>query len=69
MLMSLNFLSFLGKGEAFPLLFNDNILLIILLVPLLSIFILFFTSVSGNNFMYKFALGSTAISFLISLFL
>lgn len=69
MLILLNFLSFLGKGEAFPLLFNDNMLLIILLVPLLSIFILFFTSVSGNNFMYKFALGSTAISFLISLFL
>jgi len=69
MLTLLNFLTFLGKGEAFPILFSNNILLILLLVPLMSIFILFFTSSLGNSFMYKFSLGSTAISFLLSLFL
>jgi hypothetical protein len=69
MLNFLNLLIFLGKGESFPLLLSDNILLIILGVPLFSIFAHFFSSSLGNNYIYKFALGSTVISFLLSLFL
>lgn len=67
--LNLNFLLFLGRGETLPFLLVDNILLIILLIPLFSIFILFFTPALGNNFMYKFSLASTVLSFLVSLFL
>jgi hypothetical protein len=69
MLNLINIVSFLGKGEAFPILFSDNILLITLLIPLLSIFIIFFTSSLGNSYIYKFSLASTVISFLMSLLL
>lgn len=69
MLNSLNFLLFLGKGESLPILLADNILIILLAVPLFSIFAIFFSSSLGNNFLYKFALASTVVSFLLSLFL
>jgi hypothetical protein len=62
-------ISFLGKGDALPLLFSDNILLIVLLIPLFSIFIVFLMSMLGNNKIYQFSLISTALSFLLSLFL
>lgn len=62
-------LHFFSQGEAFPLILSNNILLFTLMVPLFSIFILFATSSLGNNFIYKFALGSTVFSFLLSLFL
>lgn len=69
MFFSFDFLYFLSKGEALPLVFSNNILLFTLMVPLFSIFILFITSSLGNDFMYKFALASTVFSFLLSLFL
>lgn len=69
MLFSFDFLYFLSKGEAVPLVFSHNILLFILMVPLFSIFILFAISSLGNEIMYKFALASTVFSFLLSLFL
>lgn len=64
-----NYLTFLGWGESFPFFCFDNILLWVLSIPLVSIFILFFTSSLGNSFIYKFSLSSTVFSFLCSLFL
>ena len=39
------------------------------MLPLFSIFFIFFTSSLGNSFIYKFTLNSTMISFLLSLIL
>ena len=58
-------LAFFSQGEALPLFFADNILFWILMVPLFSIFFIFFTSNLGNSFIYKFSLISTIISFLL----
>ncbi len=69
MLNFMNFLLFLGKGEALPLWFSENILLLILLIPLLSIFIIFLTSSLGNNTTYQISLASSVISFFFSLIL
>ena len=48
---------------------SNNILLWILMVPLFSIIVIFFTSNLGNKFLYQFSLISTMISFLLSLIL
>jgi len=64
-----NSLAFFSQGEALPLFFADNILFWILMIPLFSIFFIFFTSHLGNSFIYKFSLISTIISFLLSLIL
>jgi NADH-quinone oxidoreductase subunit M len=63
------FINILGKGEQFPLFINENLLVLTLILPLASIIILYTTENFGKNFMYKFALYSSATSFLLSLFL
>lgn len=69
-LTTINSLFFnLAKGEAFPLIFDNNILLWILSVPLATILIIFFTSSWGSTYVYKLTLGSMVFSFLLSLFL
>ena len=62
-------LAFFSQGESLPLFLTDNILLWILMLPLFSIFFIFFTSNLGNSFIYKFSLISTIISFFLSLIL
>jgi NADH-quinone oxidoreductase subunit M len=64
-----NFMNILGKGEYLPLFINENLLVLTLILPLLSIIVLYTTESFGKNFMYKFALYSSAVSFLLSLFL
>jgi hypothetical protein len=59
----------IGKGDTFPLFFNDNILILILAIPLFSIFFIFFTPGLGDKNHYIFSLYSTLFSFLVSLFL
>lgn len=59
----------LSRGEAFPFVFSNNILLWILSVPLLTIFLIFFTSSLGNTFIYKLSLASTIFSFFLSIIL
>jgi len=60
---------FIGKAETFPLILNDNILVILLGIPLFSIFFIFFTPELGIQKHYVFSLYSTVISFLASLYL
>lgn len=62
-------LNILGKGEVFPIVSPQDILLYVMLVPLSSILILFISNSLGNKFLYEFALFSTVISFLLSLIL
>ncbi len=69
MINFISFLTYIGKAESFPLYFTDNILILILGVPLFSIFFIFLTSGYSTRFHYKFALSSTALSFLLSLYL
>lgn len=69
MLIVQSLISFLGKGDVFPLLLSDNILLLVLLIPLFSIFLIFLISMLGNEKIYQFSLLSSAFSFLLSLFL
>jgi len=59
----------LGNIEQFPLYFNTNILIILLSIPLVSIFIIFLTPEAGNKFHYVFSLYSTCISFIVSVIL
>ena len=59
----------LGNIEQFPLYFNTNILIILLSIPLVSIFIIFLTPEACNKFHYVFSLYSTCISFIVSVIL
>ena len=63
------FNDYIGKGETFPLFFNNNILILLLAIPLFSIFFIFLSPNLGNKQHYVFSLYSTVISFLASLFL
>lgn len=65
----ISFNTLLGNIQNFPLYLNTNILVLILGVPLFSIFIVLLTPELGNKFHYIFCLYSTAISFLLSLIL
>jgi len=65
----ISFNNFLGNIQNFPLYINTNILVLILGVPLFSIFIVLLTPELGNKFHYVFCLYSTAISFILSLIL
>jgi NADH-quinone oxidoreductase subunit M len=69
MLSNLFLTNLLGNIENFPLYFNSNILVLLLSIPLLSIFIIFLTSEAGNRFHYVFALYSTGLSFILSVLL
>ena len=69
MLSNLFIPNLLGNIENFPLYFNSNILVILLSIPLLSIFFIFLTSEAGNKFHYVFSLYSTGLSFIVSLIL
>jgi len=60
---------FIGKAETFPLILNNNILVILLSIPLFSIFFIFFTPEFTVQKHYVFSLYSTVISFLASLYL
>ena len=60
---------FIGKAETFPLILNNNILVILLGIPLFSIFFIFFTPELNIQKHYVFSLYSTVISFLASLYL
>jgi hypothetical protein len=67
---SLFFLNdFIGKAETFPLILNENLLVIILGIPLFSIFFIFFTPELSLKKYYVFSLYSTVVSFLASLYL
>ena len=67
---SLFFLNdFIGKAETFPLILNENLLVIILSIPLFSIFFIFFTPELSLKKYYIFSLYSTVLSFLTSLYL
>ena len=69
MLSKLSIANLLGNIENFPLYFNSNILVILLSIPLFSIFFIFLTSEAGNKFHYVFSLYSTGLSFIVSLIL
>jgi hypothetical protein len=69
MLTTSIFNNLLGNIEHLPLYFNTNILVLILSVPLFSIFFIFLTPEAGNRFHYVFALYSTSVSFILSLIL
>jgi hypothetical protein len=69
MLSNLFLTHLLGNIENFPLYFNSNILVLLLSIPLVSIFIIFLTSEAGNKFHYVFALYSTGLSFILSVLL
>ncbi len=62
-------LDYIGKAESFPLFLSQNLLILILGVPLFSIFFIFFTSGYDARFHYTFALNSTVLSFLLALYL
>lgn len=53
----------------FSAFFEKHALLFLLAIPLLSIIALFFSANAGNNFLYKFSLISTTISFIYALIL
>jgi len=63
------FLDYIGKAESFPLFLTDNILILLLGVPLFSIFAIFLTSGYNTLFHYKFALNSTVLSSILALYL
>ncbi len=61
--------NFIGYADSFPLVFSSNILILILGVPLFSIFVIFLTPGLTGRFHYLFSLASTVVSFLLSVFL
>lgn len=63
----LNASIFIGKGEAFILLATQNLLLILLLLPLLTILLLYAISGLSTRLLYEISLASSVISFLLSL--
>jgi len=69
MLTFINYSQIIGKGETFPGLFLENILLLVLAIPLLSILVIFFLGKANTSTYYIFSLYSTMFSFLISLIL
>ena len=59
----------LGKGEFFPVFPETDLLILILLIPLLSLTVLFIGNSWKQETQYKFALYVSVISFLVSLIL
>lgn len=62
-------LSFLGKGELFPVYPVSDLLLVVLLFPLATFIVLFSGSSWKARFHYNFALYASGISFLLSVLL
>jgi len=58
---------FIGKGEAFLLLATQDLLLLLLLIPLLTILFLYAISGLSSRLLYEISLASSLVSFLLSL--